>query len=71
MPAAYDEMKTPDGEVRSHYQFFADWLDRTPPERIKQKRGEADRAFHRLGITFAVYGEDAMSSAGPSRDTIA
>ena len=59
MPAAYDEMKMPDGAVRPHYQFFADWLDRTAPERIKQKRGEAERAFHRLGITFAVYGEDS------------
>ena len=59
MPAAYDEMTTTGGKVRPHYQFFADWLDKTPPERIKQKRGEAERAFHRLGITFAVYGEDA------------
>ena len=57
--AAYDEMKSPEGEVRDHYQFFADWLERTPPERIKQKRGEAERAFHRLGITFAVYGEES------------
>ena len=37
---------------------FADWLERTPPDRIAQKRGEAERAFHRVGITFAVYGED-------------
>ena len=59
MPAAYDEMTTTDGDVRPHYQFFADWLEKTPPERIKQKRGEAERAFLRLGITFAVYGEDA------------
>jgi uncharacterized circularly permuted ATP-grasp superfamily protein len=56
---AYDEMQMPDGTVRGHYRFFAEWLDRTSPERIKQKRGEAERAFHRLGITFAVYGEDA------------
>ena len=56
---AYDEMRMVDGTVREHYCFFGDWLDRTSPERIKQKRGEAERAFHRLGITFAVYGEDA------------
>ena len=56
---AYDEMRMPDGAVRGQYRFFADWLERTSPERIKQKRGEAERAFHRLGITFAVYGEDA------------
>ena len=57
--AAYDEMKSPKGDIRHHYQFFQDWLERTAPERIKQKRDEAERAFHRLGITFAVYGEDA------------
>jgi uncharacterized circularly permuted ATP-grasp superfamily protein len=53
----YDEMRTPDGAVRSHYRAFTDWLDRTPPDRIAQKRDEAERAFHRVGITFAVYGE--------------
>jgi uncharacterized circularly permuted ATP-grasp superfamily protein len=57
-PYAYDEMRAANGSVRSHYQFFADWLARTSDARIRQKRGEAERAFHRLGITFAVYGED-------------
>ena len=57
----YDEMREAGGAIRSHYQLFADWLARTPAERIAQKRGEAERAFHRLGITFAVYGEDAGS----------
>ncbi len=55
----YDEMQSPDGDVRPHYQAFADWLARTPADRIAQKRGEAERAFHRVGITFAVYGENA------------
>src|SRR5512141_1238996 len=55
----YDEMRSEDGTVRPHYQPFADWLARTRADRIAQKREEAERAFHRLGITFAVYGEDA------------
>src|SRR5205823_1011614 len=37
---------------------FSDWLKRTPVEQIAQKREEAERAFHRVGITFAVYGEN-------------
>ena len=53
----YDEMRTSDGAVRPHYRAFTDWLDRTSPDRIAQKRDEAERAFHRVGITFAVYGE--------------
>jgi len=55
----YDEMSAPDAGVRPHYRAFADWLERTDADRIKQKREEAERAFHRVGITFAVYGEDA------------
>jgi uncharacterized circularly permuted ATP-grasp superfamily protein len=58
-PQPFDEMRGPDGVVRPHYRAFADWLDRTPPDRIAQKRGEAERAFHRVGITFAVYGEES------------
>jgi len=56
---AYDEMRAADGCIRAHYRVFADWLDRTLPERIAQKREEAERLFHRVGITFAVHGEDA------------
>jgi len=58
-PPPFDEMGTAEGAVRPHYRAFADWLTRTPPDRIAQKRGEAERIFHRVGITFAVYGEQA------------
>ena len=52
-------MRGADAAVRAHYQDFADWLQRTPAAKIAQKRDEAERAFHRVGITFAVYGEDS------------
>jgi uncharacterized circularly permuted ATP-grasp superfamily protein len=55
----YDEMYGSDGAVRPHYKAVADWLAATPPVRVAQKREEADRAFHRLGITFAVTGEES------------
>ncbi len=55
----YDEMRTCDGAIRPHYQAFAGWLERTSAARIAQKREEADHAFHRVGITFAVYGEES------------
>ena len=58
-PPAYDEMRTGDGAIRPHYRTFADWLHRTPSDRIAQKREEAERLFNRVGITFAVYGEEA------------
>jgi uncharacterized circularly permuted ATP-grasp superfamily protein len=54
----YDEMTAPELGVRPHYRAFADWLERTDASRIAQKREEAERAFHRVGITFAVYGDN-------------
>ena len=55
----YNEMVDAAGTLRPHYRAYADWLAATPPERIARKRAEADIAFHRVGITFAVYGEEA------------
>jgi uncharacterized circularly permuted ATP-grasp superfamily protein len=53
----YNEMYARDRTVRAHYAAFAEWLRETPPERIAQNRHAADLLFHRVGITFAVYGE--------------
>ncbi|MEF8725196.1 MAG: circularly permuted type 2 ATP-grasp protein [Candidatus Accumulibacter delftensis] len=53
----YNEMYDSAGKLRPHYEGFAAWLSSTSPERLASKLAEADTAFHRLGITFAVYGE--------------
>ena len=58
MKFIYDEMRDADGGVRASYKNFANWLESTSPEVIARKRREADLAFHRVGITFAVYGAD-------------
>jgi len=58
-PQPYDEMFDADGRVRPHYQAFAQWLQEQPPEAIVTKRAEADLSFRRVGITFAVYGDEA------------
>ncbi len=54
----YNEMYPKEGTARSHYQRYSDWLIAQPPERLAQKRAEADALFHRVGITFAVYGQE-------------
>ena len=54
----YDEMHATDGGVRAHYAPLARWLESTPPGSIEDKRREADLLFHRVGITFAVYGDE-------------
>ena len=55
----FDELYAPGGAVRSHYAAYKEWLAGVAPGQIAQKRAEADSAFHRYGITFAVYGEEA------------
>jgi uncharacterized circularly permuted ATP-grasp superfamily protein len=54
-------MYLPSGEARSHYRRYAQWLTSQPAERLAQKRAEADVLFHRVGITFAVYGQEEGS----------
>lgn len=53
----FDEMYAADGAAREHCRVLADWLKSTPAERVAEKRQEADLLFHRVGITFAVYGD--------------
>jgi uncharacterized circularly permuted ATP-grasp superfamily protein len=59
MPNFYDEMYADAATVRAHYCEFAHWLALQPPDVIAQKRAEAELIFQRVGITFAVYGDDA------------
>lgn len=55
----YDEMYDAEGKVRPHYTCFAEWMHDTRDARIAQKRRQAEISFHRVGITFAVYGEES------------
>ena len=56
-PRHYDEMRDAQGKVREHFRALAEWLAETPAKRVAEKRREADLLFHRVGITFAVYGD--------------
>ena len=58
-PAAFNEMHSPEGEVRDQYRDVATQLFSLPLEALSQKQREAEVLFRRLGITFAVYGGDA------------
>jgi uncharacterized circularly permuted ATP-grasp superfamily protein len=57
--APYDEMLHAQGAPRPHCGHYWSWLESQPQGRLAQKRAEADALFHRVGITFAVYGENA------------
>src|SRR5215210_5900147 len=66
----YDEMRGEDGAVRPHFRSLAAWLADTPAERVAEKRREADLLFHRVGITFAVYGDEEGTERLIPFDTI-
>ena len=60
MPGFFNEMYAEGaGNVRAHYGEFENWLAEQPAETVARKRVEADLIFRRVGITFAVYGNNA------------
>ncbi len=54
---AFNEMFATDGRPHAHCAGYAAWLGAQSPERLAHERAKADALFHRVGITFAVYGE--------------
>ena len=53
LPAASDA-----GEVREHYLAYARWLQAQDSQAMAARREEAEMIFRRVGITFALNGED-------------
>lgn len=64
LPSAhfFDEMllteSKSNGQHRTHYEAYWHWLQQADPQTIERKKEEAALLFHRVGITFNVYGED-------------
>jgi uncharacterized circularly permuted ATP-grasp superfamily protein len=59
----FDEMTgLPNGQgpkaVRSAYAALNQWLETCPPEFFDTRRSQAELFFRRIGITFAVYGDN-------------
>jgi uncharacterized circularly permuted ATP-grasp superfamily protein len=58
----YDEMYGLDAQRKlplDHYQAYQSWAKGYSAEAMAGKRAQADAAFRQVGITFAVYGDDA------------
>src|SRR3569832_2261793 len=57
--AGYDEMCTPDGEVRPHWAYLARVLAGLNQGELDQRRAEANRLLRENGVTYNVYGDPA------------
>ena len=60
--AAFDEMTSVQSSgsesCRAAYEHLQAWLKSTPREMFDTRRSQAELFFRRIGITFAVYGDD-------------
>ncbi len=59
LPAAgtYDEMRTPEGEVRPHWVHLLDSLHALGPAGTGERRREATRLIRDNGVTYNLYGD--------------
>ncbi|NOU25818.1 MAG: circularly permuted type 2 ATP-grasp protein, partial [Methylotenera sp.] len=55
---AFDESIDTKNGVRQVYKPYADWLAGKNFSQLVQKSRDAELLFRRVGITFAVYGEE-------------
>jgi uncharacterized circularly permuted ATP-grasp superfamily protein len=59
---AFDEMnghvESEPPAIRSAYHRLKRWLGETPPDLLDARRSQAELFFRRIGITFAVYGDN-------------
>ena len=56
---SFDEMSGMDGDaVRAPYAALDRWLKAAPPELLQSRSRQAELFFRRMGVTFAVYGDE-------------
>jgi uncharacterized circularly permuted ATP-grasp superfamily protein len=55
---AFDEMTGLGGDVRQAYTALDRWLKEAPADMLALRRSQAELFFRRIGITFAVYGDE-------------
>jgi uncharacterized circularly permuted ATP-grasp superfamily protein/uncharacterized alpha-E superfamily protein len=56
-PGVFDELLTPEGEVRPHYEVLLRELEGLGDAGIKARRETGNRLIHEQGVTYNVYGD--------------
>ncbi|RAU20121.1 hypothetical protein CU669_20115 [Paramagnetospirillum kuznetsovii] len=59
LPGVYDEVLAENGEVRPHWQSFADGLMRYEPQEMRRRWDMGQRLLRDNGVTYNVYGDPA------------
>ena len=54
----FDESLSPDGGSRAIYEKVLAWVRDSDPQVMETRRAQAELMFRRIGITFAVYGDE-------------
>ncbi|MBK1723731.1 circularly permuted type 2 ATP-grasp protein [Thiocystis violacea] len=57
LAGCYDEMRTAEGEVRPHWQYFLDALRTLGPAGIEERWREASRLIRDNGVTYNLHGD--------------
>ncbi|MCR9292209.1 MAG: circularly permuted type 2 ATP-grasp protein [bacterium] len=55
----HDELFNNRGQPRPGAQVLVDFIDSLPEGKLRERQGAIERALHRMGITFAVYGDES------------
>ncbi|WP_375182754.1 circularly permuted type 2 ATP-grasp protein, partial [Sphingomonas adhaesiva] len=59
MTRAFDEMNGGgSGAIRDSYKTLAAWLENAPADLLQARSRQAELFFRRMGVTFAVYGDE-------------
>jgi uncharacterized circularly permuted ATP-grasp superfamily protein len=63
MTAMFDEIRGLAGQglARPEFAALTRWLEDTPPAELARRQQAAEATFRQLGITFAVYGDEAAA----------
>jgi uncharacterized circularly permuted ATP-grasp superfamily protein/uncharacterized alpha-E superfamily protein len=64
-PGVYDEMCTPEGEVRAHWQYLASALADLGQGDLTQRRNEVKRLLRENGVTYNVYNDTTGGGQRP------
>lgn len=53
----FDELKTPEGQVRPHWEKFFEQIDALGPEELERRWDKAKHLLHENGVSYNVYGD--------------